>query len=55
MGNPWKDFSLVGIGLRSLNPVGLYPLPSLGSALRREVRTGDNVEEAAVEGCRRST
>jgi hypothetical protein len=29
MGNPWEDFSMVGMGLRSLNPVGLYPLPSL--------------------------
>jgi hypothetical protein len=30
MGNLWEDFSLVGMGLRSLNLVGLYPLPSLG-------------------------
>jgi hypothetical protein len=29
MGNPWENFSLVGMSLRSINPVGLYPLPSL--------------------------
>jgi hypothetical protein len=29
MGNLWEDFSLMGMSLRSLNPMGLYLLPSL--------------------------
>jgi hypothetical protein len=29
MGNLWEDFSLMDMGLRNLNPMGLYPLPFL--------------------------
>jgi hypothetical protein len=28
MNNSWENFSLVGIGLRRLNPMDLYQLPS---------------------------
>jgi hypothetical protein len=29
MGNSWEDFSFMAMGMRSLNPMDLYPLPSL--------------------------
>jgi hypothetical protein len=38
MGNPWDDFSLVGMGLRSINPVGLYPLSFLVGVEKKNLR-----------------